>query len=315
MKKAFIAIAAMLCSLALGARDIYPKPYKTQALYPEGQASGRGIIENGREITLGAGESNGYSTHSMKDPERMQEIGDDAFMEIYLPKKGNGQMILCCPGGGYAYVSFANEGKQVADWALKKGIAVCVLYYRLPNGHCTVPLTDAQNAMRYCRAHAGEWGINQIGVMGFSAGGHLAGSASVLYTDNVTRPDFSVLVYPVIDLTPALRHSGTSIRLTAEDPELMEYYSLENHVNAMTPPTLLLLCADDRAVPPMNSVIYYEKMLEHKVPGELHIFPKGGHGFGFTTEKFGTDRIAPYRAEFFAALERFLKERRDERGI
>lgn len=305
---AIMAIAAIV--LPLSAKDKYPAPSRTVLLYPEGQASGKGIIENGVEITRGAGESNGWTKMEYKDPTRMMKVGDDAFMDIYIPKKCNGQMIICCPGGGYSILAFINEGKNVAAWTQKNGIALCVVHYRLPNYHCTVPLTDVQNAFRYCRAHAQEWGIRQIGVMGFSAGGHLAASATCLWTDEITRPDFSVLIYPVIDLHPGIRHSGTSKQLTREDPALMDYWSMQDHVNAQTPPTILMLSADDKTVPPENSILFFRKMQEYKVPGEIHIWPTGGHGWGFTTSEFGVDRIAPYRAEFFATLKRFLDQQR-----
>ena len=312
MKKIILSLAALVCCLAMGAKEPkYPTPAITQLLYPEGQASGKGIIENGVEITRGAGESNGHTKMTFRDPTRMAQVGDDAFMDIYLPKKCNGQMIICCPGGGYSILAFVNEGKNVAAWTTRQGIALCVVHYRLPNGHCTVPLTDVQNAFRYCRAHAAEWGIKQIGVMGFSAGGHLAATATCLWTDEITRPDFSVLIYPVIDLGPDFRHRGTAIQLTAEEPSLVEYYSLQNHVNGQTPPTILLLSADDKTVPPQNSILFFQKMQQYKVPGELHIWPTGGHGWGFTTSEFGTDRIAPYRAEFFATLKRFLDQQRE----
>lgn len=315
MKRIITIASALLVCLSLGAGNVYPKPTKTVLLYPEGQTSGKGITENGAEITCGAGESNGYSKMSFKDPTRMKEVGDDAFMDIYIPKKHNGQMIICCPGGGYSILAFVGEGKNVAAWAMRNSVALCVLHYRLPNGHCTVPLTDVQNAFRYCRAHAGEWGISQIGVMGFSAGGHLAASATVLWKDAVTRPDFSVLIYPVIDLGPEIWHKGTAMRLTGGDEQLLRHYTLQNHVNAFTPPTLLMLSADDTAVNPQNSISFFQKMQEHKVKGEIHIFPKGGHGWGFTTSEFGTDKIAAYRDEFFASLSRFLSERRAEAGL
>ena len=236
---------------------------------------------------------------------------NDPYIDIYLPKKGNGQMLVCCPGGGYKYCSSYNEGTRVAAWCLKHGIACCVVLYRMPNHHCKVPLTDVQNAFRYCRAHQKEWGIKQLGIIGFSAGGHLAASASTLWVDAVTRPDFSVLVYPVITLEQDVTHKGTRSNLTDNKIDLVEYYSLENQVNASTPQTLLLLCQDDKTVPPENSLRYYFKMIKCKVPGELHIFTSGGHGWGFTTPEYGVDKLSPgQRADFFKILERWLEDRR-----
>ncbi len=170
------------------------RPNMTLALYPEGQKVNKGIEENGKTITLGPGESNKIAEpEEMKASGTMSKVGDNARIDIYLPKKPNGQMIVVCPGGGYKNLSTFNEGAYVADWLVKRGISVCVVKYRLPNGHWNVPLNDVQNAFRYCRAHAQEWGVNQIGVMGFSAGGHLAASASTLFVDTVTRPDCSHL--------------------------------------------------------------------------------------------------------------------------
>ena len=125
-------------------------------------------------------------------------ISNLARFDLYFPKKPNGQMVVVCPGGGYGIVSSYNEGLYVADWMLSKGITVAVVKYRLPNGNRYIPLTDVQNTFRYCRKHAEEWGVKQIGVMGFSAGGHLAASVTNLWNDDITRPDFSVLIYPVI---------------------------------------------------------------------------------------------------------------------
>ena len=289
------------------------KPVKTLKLYPEGQAEDKGIVENGVALTLGPGEDN-----ELRGPVEMTGDGNmgninDPYIDIYLPKKGNGQMVVCCPGGGYKYCSSYNEGTRVATWCLKQGIACCVVLYRMPNHHSTVPLRDVQNAFRYCRAHQKEWGIKQLGVIGFSAGGHLAASASTLWVDSATRPDFSVLVYPVITLEQDVTHKGTRSNLTNNKVDLVTYYSLENQVNASTPPTLLLLCQDDKVVPPENSLRYYFKMIQCKVPGELHILTDGGHGWGFTTPEYGTDKLSPgQREDFFRILSRWLGDRRAE---
>lgn len=290
------------------------KPTRSLLLYPEGQNAQVGIVENGRTITLGPGESNGL-TGENKVNERGNEsnIGDGARLDIYLPEKCNGQMIVVCPGGAYANCSAVNEGSRVADWCVKRGIAVCVVLYRMPNGHCKVPLTDVQNAFRYCRAHAGEWGVGKIGVMGFSAGGHLAASASTLFVDSVTRPDFSVLIYPVITFEEFITHAGTRLNLVGPKAgkDLVDYYSLENRVSGDTPPTLVCLSGDDRGVPAENSIRYYRSMLAHGVPGELHIFTSGGHGWGFTTvENSGRDALGDQRENFFQILSRWLESQK-----
>lgn len=305
------AFAALFAFVGAGAQDI--KPSVSLKLYPEGQTVDKGIVENGVAVTLGPCEDNG-----LRGPAELSGDGNlgninDPVIDIYLPENCNGQMLVCCPGGGYKYCSSYNEGTRVAAWCLRQGIACCVVLYRMPNHHNCVPLTDVQNAFRYCRAHQEEWGVKQIGVIGFSAGGHLAASASTLWTDAVTRPDFSVLVYPVITLEQNVTHKGTRSNLTADKIDLVTYYSLENQVNASTPETLLILSQDDKVVPPENSMRYYSEMIKCKVPGELHILTDGGHGWGFTTPEYGTDKLKPeQRFDFFRILSRWLADRRAE---
>ena len=291
-----------------------PQPDRTLNLYPKGQDVDMGIIENGRAVTLGPGESNG-----LKGDEKVARdgwifnINDNARINIYLPENPNGQMVVITPGGGYGFVSSWNEGEYVANWLNKLGIAACTVYYRLPNTHYRVPLTDVQNAFRYCRAHAAEWGVDQIGVMGFSAGGHLAAYTSNCFVDAVTRPDFSILVYPVITLEPGLTHEGTRLGLVGEDLELADYYSMENRVTANTPPTLLLLSADDDTVPTISSTRYFQKLVENKVPANVHIFPAGGHGYGFTTSDLVNDNLGRYRDLFFSCLRSFLDDMKTQK--
>lgn len=281
-------------------------------LYPQGQDSDKGIVEKGVEITLGPGESNGLTgPEEGKEGRFMKNINDNARIAIYLPTRAKtGQMVVICPGGGYAGISTGSEGSWVAEWLLNHGVAACVVFYRMPNGHDTVPLRDVQNAFRYCRAHSEEWGIDQIGVMGFSAGGHLAATASTMFVDEVTRPDFSILVYPVITMEEGVTHAGTMRNLTAEDPARIEKYSIENRVTKDTPPAILLLSADDDAVAPENSLRYYRKLEENGIRRELRIFPHGGHGWGFTTAKYAADGIDKldddYRAEFFNTVDNYL---------
>lgn len=337
MKKTMTVICAaaigMQLSYSNAAEPFQPltklRPTMTLRLYPEGQNVDKGIAENGNVITLGPGESNGITgEETMPENGNIGRINDDARIDIYLPKKRNGQMVVVCPGGGYGIVSSFNEGAYVADWFTKLGISVCVVKYRLPNGHWTVPLTDVQNAFRYCRAHAEEWGIRQIGIIGFSAGGHLAASASTLFVDKVTRPDFSILVYPVITMDLSLTHRGTHDSLIgreskwldknltvneyeknkAEYDALMEHYSLEKQVSDDTPATMLLLSADDKTVNPKNSFMYYDSLKAHGVQAQMYVFPYGGHGWGFTTVEFKGDRIAAYRPLFFQAIKTWMAE-------
>ncbi len=289
------------------------KPSMTLRLYPEGQNSDKGL-----EGAQGPCVPNGFTEAEYMESSNgnISYIADNARIDLYFPKKPNGQMIIVCPGGGYWIVSSWNEGVYAADWMLRQGITVCVVKYRLPNGHDEVPLTDVQNAFRYCRSHASEWGISQIGVMGFSAGGHLAASASNLFTDDVTRPDFSVLIYPVISFDTGITHKGSRDNLigTAPDESLVVRYSLEKQVTECTPQTFIVHCTDDTVVPVENSIRYYRSLVEKSVPAEMHIFPYGGHGWGFSAEKFvgkGNDRFAALRPEYETALSRWLKSIRE----
>ena len=257
-------------------------------------------------------------SNELSGPERLNKngnignISDLARMDLYFPEKPNGQMMIVCPGGGYSIVSSYNEGVYVAEWMLDRGITVAVVKYRLPNGHCRVPHQDVENAFRYCRKHAGEWGVSQIGVMGFSAGGHLAATTSTMWTENETRPDFSVLIYPVITMEQGLTHQGTRENLITVKAEWREHitekYSLENQVTRFTPPTFIALCSDDFTVPAENSLRYYNRLIDNDVEAEMHIFPKGGHGWGFTDEKYTeNDRFGYGRDEFEASLGRWLE--------
>ena len=316
MKKVFIAIAAVLLPLALnadGVNDDKPiKQSKIVYLYPEGQAAGKGIVENGVEITLGPGEDNGkHGLETVKPVGMVYDIGDSARMEFYFPENPNGLMIINCPGGAYWFVAEVNEGYCTVEFLLSQGISVCNMFYRLPYGHKTVPLTDVQNAFRYCRYHAAEWGIDKIGVMGFSAGGHLAASASTLFVDDITRPDFSVLIYPVITMEPGVTHQGSKENLighkwTAEDEE---WYSLHKRVSNRTPVTFLGLSGDDTAVPIQNSIDYYYALRQHGITATMHIYPGGGHGWGFNHPPYRRgDGLGSYRDTFKADLAKFLKD-------
>lgn len=245
----------------------------------------------------------------------LSDISKMARVDLYFPKKPNGQMVVVCPGGGYRYAASWREGLYVAEWMLERGITVAVLKYRIPNGNCTVPLEDVHNTFRYCRSNAEKWGVDQIGVIGFSAGGHLAASASTLWIDQVTRPDFSILVYPVITMEIGVTHKGTRERLIKESAvwnhHLADKYSLQKQVTRFTPKTFIALCSDDKVVPAENSLMYYNALIDNDVPVEMHIWPKGNHGWGFEAEKYvgkGNDPFAYARQEFEASLERWLKE-------
>ena len=208
-----------------------------------------------------------------------------------------GTAILICPGGGYSLLAIKHEGSQIAEWLNKFGITGIVLKYRLPDKTIMVnktigPLQDAQKAMRIIRRHALEWNVNpdKIGVMGFSAGGHLASTLSTHYSDKVyeqldsisARPDFSILIYPVISMDSSITHVGSRVNLLGEhpSPELVKKYSNELQVNQNTPPAFLVCSMDDNVVPIENSIRYAMALKKFSIPCELHIYEKGGHGYG-----------------------------------
>ena len=223
----------------------------------------------------------------------------DPDLTVFLPPadKANGTAVLICPGGGYAMLAFDHEGNAIADWLNENGIAGIVLKYRMPSDRImenksTGPLQDAQEAMRIIRRNSEKWHIDpgKIGVMGFSAGGHLASTLSTHYAEKVyaikdnmsSRPDFSLLIYPVITMDTTFTHMGSRNNLIGRNPsaELTWHFSNELQVTAESPPTFLVHSTDDRTVPVMNSIRYYEGLLKNKIVAEMHIFQKGGHGYG-----------------------------------
>jgi acetyl esterase/lipase len=237
-------------------------------------------------------------------------------MDVYLPEKGNGKMVVICPGGGNIRISTYDEGLYVAEWFLSRGVAAAVAKYRMPNMNRTVPLDDIQNMFRYCRAHAEEWNISKVGVMGFSAGGHLAACASNLWVDEATRPDFTILFYPVTTFDRKIFHGRTCWNLigreeNAEDKqqyqELMEYYSMENRITPSTPPAFITHCIND-GIRVDNSMVYYSRLAENKVPAEMHLWPDGGHGWGFPSPLSTVDdRFSAHRQKLYELLENWLK--------
>lgn len=228
-------------------------------------------------------------------------------LEVYFPTKSiqTGQAILIFPGGGYGILAYDWEGTDFAKWLNSQGIVGIVVKYRLPNSESLtdkkeVPLLDAQRAMRQVRHHAGDWGIDpeKVGVLGFSAGGHLASTLSTQYNHQLdlsgdaidqlsAKPDFSILVYPVISFRDASAHSGSRRALIGEDAsqELIDRFSGELNVDSETPPTFLVHAQDDKAVPVKNSLLYYEALTKAGVPASMHLYPTGGHGFAFGLDK------------------------------
>ncbi len=216
----------------------------------------------------------------------------DAFIYLYRPARPNGTAVVICPGGGYGQVVIEPEGHGIARWLNGHGIAGVVLQYRLPRGRTYVPLLDAQRALRTTRTNAKEWQIDpaRIGIMGFSAGGHLASTAGTHFDDGDPkaadaidragcRPDFMILVYPVITMDSST-HAGSRANLLGKDPsdKLVELFSNEKQVTDRTPPTFLAHAVDDKPVPPENSRAFYAALQAHKVTSQYLELPSGGHG-------------------------------------
>lgn len=216
----------------------------------------------------------------------------NVWLTVYRPEKPNGTALVICPGGGYGGYAIQAEGHGIAAWLNKHGVTGAVLQYRLPAGRHAVPLLDTQRAIRTVRSHAEEWKIDpaKVGIIGFSAGGHLASTAETHFdkgdpkaTDPVdrasSRPDFAILVYPVISMGEK-GHAGSRKNLLGAEPaaSLIDLYSNEKQVTDKTPPTFLAHPLDDKVVPADNSRLFYEALLAHKVPAEYLELPSGGHG-------------------------------------
>ncbi len=235
-------------------------------------------------------------------------------LKVFLAENKNAKnaAVIICPGGGYALLSHEKEGDKVAAWFQSIGISAFVLKYRLPSDVIMIdktigPLQDAQEAIRTVRRHAAEWNLDpaKIGVIGFSAGGHLASTLSTHYNDKIyeakdnlsARPDFSILLYPVISMDNAITHKGSKENLLGKNAssEMVEKYSNEKQVDANTPKTFLVHATDDKAVPVENSINYYLALKQHQVPVEMHIYENGGHGFGLGVQ--GTNKSWPKACE------------------
>lgn len=284
-KPQLLAITLLLTSqVALAAQTTFP-------VWPSGDAPG--AKNSPVSFTL---------TERSKDP----ALPDRAVsgirapqVTVYLPKKTNGVALLVTPGGSYKRVVLDKEGSDLAQPFNDRGYTLFVMTYRMPeDGHAegaNAPLADAQRALRTLRARAGEWKINpqHIGVMGFSAGGHVAASLETRYDEAVyppvdaidrqsARPDFVVLGYPVISMDAAIAHAGSRKALIGDTPtaEQIKHYSPELNVTAQTPPTFLLHAVDDPSVPVANSLVMFNALHAHNVQTELHMFSHGQHGFG-----------------------------------
>ena len=231
--------------------------------------------------------------------------------------------VIGCPGGGYFMLADNHEGKQIASWLNSFGVSAFVLRYRhAPRYHHPAPLQDAQRAIRLVRSRAKKWRVdpNRIGIIGFSAGGHLASSTGTHFDkgkpeakDPVDkescRPDFMIVGYPVISFTEPFTHVGSRNNFVGSNPALAELFSNEKQVTAQPPPTFLLHTSEDRVVPPQNSIVFYMALLKAGVPAELHIYEKGPHGVGLAKKRPGISGW-PASCQAWLGERGFLKKKR-----
>lgn len=269
----------------------------------------------------GAKESNGIQAEEKTDQEGRITNNSVAELFVYRPAEGKntGMSVIICPGGGYSVLAKRHEGDWFALWLAERGVTGVVLKYRMPNRRSAIPLADAQRAVRLVRSRSEEWKIkpDQIGIAGFSAGGHLASTAGTHFDmgsatakdrlDRISsRPDFMILFYPVISFASNMVHQGSRNELLGKSPaqEQIEYYSNERHVTAKTPPAFIVHCDDDGVVSSLNSVVFYQQLKNKKVPSVLYIFDTGGHGWGMR------DTFKYYK-QWTGLLEEWLGLRRD----
>ena len=300
MKK-IIAIVAMAL---LGASLSYAQPAMSPAaprvepdyvidLWPDGAPSDNGITAPERDMGT-------VASNITK-----------AQLSFFIPKKPNGMAVIICAGGAYSSVWYGTEGYANSPFFTDRGITVAVLKYRLPNGHPEVPLDDVQEAFRIVRGRASELGIKKIGVVGCSAGGHLAAMAATTYKNAVQRPDFQILYYPVITADPIFTHEGSVINLVGRsniNKKNIEEYSNERHVTPDTPPAFIMANTDDDVVPVRNSIEYYNALVANGVPAALNVYQEGGHGW--------TDHLDfPYSDQWMDTLGKWLERLQESFGL
>lgn len=297
MKRRLLLLATLLPMLTLAA------PPAVLPLWPEGVPAARRADAPAARGDLGAERAERGGIANVSQP--------TLTMVPPAVDRPNGTAVILCPGGGYSFLSSNREGQQYAAWLSTLGVTSFILKNRLQEWGHPAPLQDVLRAIRLVRSRAAEFGVDpaRIGVMGSSAGGHLAASASTLFDhadgrtgaalDAVSaRPDFAVLVYPVITMLDPAAHAGSRRALlgAAPDAELLTLMSVERQVTAATPPTLLLHSQRDPAVPVDNSLLYYQALTRAGVPAELYVFEQGGHGIGMR-DGLGNASAWPRRAE------------------
>lgn len=230
------------------------------------------------------------------------DLQDTAYVKVFLPKEqhATGRAIVICPGGGYEHLAMQHEGTDWAPFFNNMGIATIVLHYRMPNGNAKVPISDAEEAMKLVRRNAANWHINakDVGIMGSSAGGHLASTIATQSTGNA-KPDFQILFYPVITMMPGYTHQGSHDNLLGKGAHKKEEqkYCSDLQVTRVTPRACILLSDDDHGVLPINGVNYYTELYRHDVPASLFVYPDGGHGWGMNTSfKYHIEMLSNLKA-------------------
>ncbi len=308
-----LAMAGAASALPAQRRPAPPAPAPFDVALYSGAAPGAPASQRAERFVQPPGDPIARVTH-------VQTPG----LRVFLPAKSRatGTAIVIFPGGGYSILAIDHEGWAIARWLNTIGVAAIVAKYRVSSidgaaYRFPVPLLDARQALRVVRANATAWGIHpsRVGVMGFSAGGHLASTTLTMADDTLVgdaatpaalhRPDFGVLVYPVISMHERWGHRGSSDNLlgAAADDSVRARYSTERRVTSATPPTFLVATQDDDVVPVQNAIAFYQAMTAHRVPGELHIWEKGGHGFGMLP------RGAPVAQEWLPKLADWMRGR------
>lgn len=230
----------------------------------------------------------------------------DPVMKVFLPEKSGatGKCVVILPGGGYSGLAVDHEGYDWAPFFNERGIACAVVSYRMPHGDRSLPISDAEKAMKIVRDNATEWKINpdDVGIMGFSAGGHLASTIATHSADGL-RPDFQILFYPVITMDAAFTHQGSRNNLLGDSPssDLVDEFSNEKQVSGKTPKAFVVLSGDDDIVAVANSLRYYESLIKENIPVSMHIYPSGGHGWGYNSG-------FKYHPQVIYELDNWLKE-------
>ena len=292
MKKIFIIVAALFTTSVMAKEQQEVKYHQDETIV---------IWDNNK-----APHSNGLEGEAYEDKPFRLVNTTKAVLYVYNADqaKATGQAVVICPGGGYGKLSMDQEGFLMAQWLAKNGIAAFVLEYRLPNGHREVPLEDAVEAIRVVRKKAKKFNIDpsKVGIMGFSAGGHLAASASNIPAVK-DRPNFSILFYPVVIANHYTSHRGSFRNLLGKGFTQADAddFSMEKLASENTPPTILLLSDDDTTVPAAGAAMYYAALRYHGVKAAMYVFPEGGHGWG-NYDKFS------YQKEWQHLLLRWLKE-------